>query len=59
MSTSADFNPDAMLGTCSTVNTTFTPTVLGDCFPQSLGTYYWRVMAMDGPRRRRLGRHFR
>ena len=46
---SPDFNPGAMLGTCSTVNTTFTPTVLGDRFPQSLGTYYWRVTAMDGP----------
>jgi hypothetical protein len=49
VSTSPDFNPGAMLGTCFTVNTTFTPTEAGNCFPQALGTYYWRVTALDGP----------
>lgn len=46
-STAPDFNTNVDI--CTTVNTVYTPTVGGDCFPQALGTYYWRVIALDGP----------
>jgi hypothetical protein len=38
-----------MYDQCTTVNTTYVPTAAGDCFPQSQSTYYWRVIATDGP----------
>ncbi|MFD1945654.1 Ig-like domain-containing protein [Nocardioides aestuarii] len=50
VATSADFSQNSMFGTCPTVQTTYIPTS-GDCFPQALGHYYWRVLAYDGPRR--------
>ena len=45
----SDFSVNSMYDTCTTVNTTFVPADAGDCFPQAQGTYYWRVIALDGP----------
>ena len=47
ISTAPDFQ-GASLAACTTVHTTFTPQMSGNCFPQSQGTYYWRVTAYDG-----------
>lgn len=49
VSTAADFSGNSMYDTCTTVNTTYTPRIGNDCFPQALGTYYWRIIALDGP----------
>lgn len=35
--------------TCTTRGTTYTPKRAGDCWPAGFGTYYWRVIASDGP----------
>ena len=45
----SDFSANSMYDTCTTVNTTYAPTGASDCFPQAQGTYYWRVIALDGP----------
>ncbi len=45
----SDFSVNSMYDTCTTVNTTWVPANAGDCFPQAQGTYYWRVIALDGP----------
>ncbi len=49
LATSPDFSRNSMFDDCTTVHTTYVPTVKNDCFPDSLGTYYWRVVALDGP----------
>lgn len=49
VSTAADFSGNSMYDTCTTVNTVYTPRIGGDCYPQALGTYYWRVIALDSP----------
>ncbi len=49
VSTAADFSDNSMYDTCTTVNTAYTPRIGTDCFPQALGTYYWRVIALDSP----------
>lgn len=47
ISATSDFN--VLAGSCSTVQTTFVPRAKSDCYPTALGTYYWRVVATDGP----------
>jgi len=47
--TSPDFEPANQIRACSTVNTTFVPTHVNDCWPGAVGNYYWRVVASDGP----------
>ena len=49
VATSGDFSPNSIYGRCTTVNTTFVPVNGSGCFPQSLGHYYWRVIAHDNP----------
>jgi hypothetical protein len=44
------FTPAALTETCNTVHTTLArgdQTEDQDCFPQALGTYYWRVKGID------------
>ena len=50
ISTSREFTDQARFNTCTTVNTTYVPRSTGDCLPDTLGTYYWRVVALDQPR---------
>lgn len=47
VSPSPDFG--VLLGSCSTVHTTFVPSSRSDCFPSAAGTFYWRVVATDAP----------
>jgi len=48
IATDPSFN--AVVGTCTTRLTTLTPATVGGtaCMPSALGTYYWRVQAIDG-----------
>lgn len=47
LSTTSDFN--VLADQCTTAQTTYVPTSKTDCFPNALGTYYWRVFATDTP----------
>jgi large repetitive protein len=51
LSRTQDFNQADIVDTCFTVNTTFVPIDRNDCQPDAGGTYYWRVLAEDGPER--------
>jgi hypothetical protein len=48
LSKTSDFNPP-LADTCVTTNTTYVPLDRDDCHPSALGTYYWRVVALDDP----------
>ena len=45
LSTTADFS--SLVGSCTTVHTTYVPTGADACQPDSAGTYYWRVIGLD------------
>lgn len=47
--TSQDFEPANQIRACNTVNTTFVPANLNECWPGAAGNFYWRVVAHDGP----------
>jgi hypothetical protein len=49
LSKNADFS--TILAKCNTAETTLVPSVNGNtgCMPAALGTYYWRVLAIDDP----------
>lgn len=49
MHTSADFEPANQTISCTTVHTTFVPTHGSNCWPGAANSYYWRVVANDGP----------
>jgi hypothetical protein len=50
LSTVADFS--SIVASCSTVDTTLVPSQTGNrnCMPSDATTYWWRVVAVDGPR---------
>lgn len=48
LSTTANFS--TVYDSCSTVHTTFIPTVDGACWPTANATTYWRVKGYDAPR---------
>ncbi len=57
LSTLADFSDPSRIESCETADTTLTPAQdysghepTLPCMPGALGTYYWRVQAVDGPR---------
>ena len=49
LSRTAEFNPSDIVDRCETTNTTYVPIDSADCHPAALGTYYWRVIAIDSP----------
>lgn len=44
---SSDSTFSALIGTCYTASTTYTPAAQASCMPGAEGTYWWRVTAMD------------
>jgi len=50
MHTASDFEPATSIIRCTTVHTTFVPTIGSTCWPGAAKSYYWRVVASDSPR---------